>query len=144
MKKLNLFLSLIIVAFFIFSCGGGGETKKKDGGKLDPKVGFQVKGDKVTFAFSTEVYGGQLLDEIEGVTVAGEFNGWDTAAADWQATDKGDGFWVLEKTTTEAPCGAKFKFVVNQVDWMQPSTEIDAKYLADDGFGGFNLVLACE
>ena len=36
-------------------------------------------------------------------------------------------------------------FPFSQVDWMQPNADaLDAKYLADDGFGGFNLVLACE
>jgi len=27
---------------------------------------------------------------------------------------------------------------------MQPPTDIDKKYLADDGFGGFNLVVNYE
>ena len=144
MKKLNAFLSLVvIIAMLSVGCAGGGETKKK--AEVDPRVGFEVKGDKVIFSLHTSVYGGQILDEIESVTVAGEFNGWDTAAADWQASDAdGDGIFTLEKTTAEAPCGSKFKFVVNQVDWMQPPTEIDPKFLTDDGFGGFNLVLACE
>ncbi|HNZ27841.1 MAG TPA: hypothetical protein PLG34_04150 [Spirochaetota bacterium] len=145
MKKLNAFLSLaVIIAMLSVGCTSGGETKKK-ASEADPRVGFEVKGDKVIFSLHTAVYGGQILDEIESVTVAGEFNGWDTAAADWQASDDdGDGIWTLEKTLAEAPCGSKFKFVVNQVDWMQPPTEIDKKYLTDDGFGGFNLVLACE
>lgn len=145
MKKLNAFLSLaVIIAMLSVGCTSGGETKKK-ASEADPRVGFEVKGDKVIFSLHTAVYGGQILDEIESVTVAGEFNGWDTAAADWQASDDdGDGIWTLEKTLAKAPCGSKFKFVVNQVDWMQPPTEIDKKYLTDDGFGGFNLVLACE
>ncbi|MBP5449967.1 MAG: hypothetical protein J6Y01_07615 [Spirochaetales bacterium] len=43
------------------------------------------------------------------------------------------------------PCGSKFKFVVNDIDWMQPDAEkTEKKYLTDDGFGGFNLQMACE
>jgi hypothetical protein len=70
-------------------------------------------------------------------------NGWDPAAADWQATDDdGDGVWTFETTLDEAPVGSAFKFVTNEVDWQQPNADkLDEMYLKDDGFGGFNIVI---
>jgi hypothetical protein len=148
MKKIfTVVLWIIFAMLLIFAtCKGGAEGKKSSSkGKMDTRTGHYIKGDNVVFVFDTKIYSGQLLDELESVTVAGEFNGWDTGAADWQATDPdGDGLWTLEKPKSKVPNGVKFKFVANQVDWMQPPTEIDKKYLADDGFGGFNLVVNYE
>ena len=74
-----------------------------------------------------------------------QFQGWDPTAADWHATKGEGGLWTFEAPLSTCPCGSKFKFVVNDIDWMQPDAEkTDPKYLTDDGFGGFNLQMACE
>jgi len=117
MKKiLTVVLWVVFAMLLIFATCKGGAEGKKSSGKMDTRVGHYIKGDNVVFVFDTKIYSGQLLDELESVTVAGEFNGWDTGAADWQATDPdGDGLWTLEKPKSKVPNGVKFKFVANQV-----------------------------
>jgi hypothetical protein len=57
--------------------------------------------------------------------------------------DDGDKVWEFKTTLDVVPVGSKFKYVSNEVDWNQPNADVlDEKYLADDGFGGFNLVVA--
>ena len=148
MKRIISILTLVAAMFTFVACGEESTpdvTPRPDGAAVsDTLTGFKIEGEKVIFTFNVKDYAS--FEEIEEVTVSGEFNGWDPVAADWQATDDdGDGIWTFETDLATVPCGTKFKFVTNQVDWMQPNADaLDAKYLADDGFGGFNLVLACE
>ncbi len=149
MKKISLFLAALTIMAMAFSCGDGSTAEPKENGAkagaaADTKCGFKVDGDNVIFTFDEAIYSGQLLDEIESVTVAGEFQGWDPTAADWHATKGENGLWTFTAPLSTCPCGSKFKFVVNDIDWMQPDTSLDPKYLTDDGVGGFNLVMACE
>ena len=148
MKKISLIFSVLAVIAMMFSCGDGADTQKAEkgnGAKKDNLSGFEVQGDKVIFTFDESLYAGQLLDDIESVTVAGDFQGWDPTAADWHATKGEGGLWTFEAPLSTCPCGSKFKFVVNDIDWMQPDAEkTEKKYLTDDGFGGFNLQMACE
>lgn len=142
MKRIVSILSLIVAAMMIVSCGGTAQTtEKKSSGEAGTLCGYTISGNDITFTFNVKDYAS--FDEIESVTVSGEFNGWDPAAADWQATDDdGDGIWIFKTTLDQAPVGSKFKFVTNEVDWQQPAADkLDKKYLADDGFGGFNLVI---
>jgi hypothetical protein len=145
MKKLISVLAIIAVIMMVFACGGGStKTKKVD----DFKTGFQLDGDNILFTYQETDYAN--FDPVEAITVAGEFNGWDPAAPDWQATDDdGDGVWTFESTLEEVPCGTQFKFVANTVDWQQPPADAlnasgRGSSLTDDGFGGFNLVLVCD
>lgn len=144
MKRILSVLSLIAALIMAVSCEGGAETTAKDAGSATPLHGFIIEGDNITFIMNEADY--PSFEEVESVTVAGEFNGWDPAAADWQMTnDKGDGIWIFKTTLDKAPVGSKFKYVSNQIDWNQPSADkLDPKYLADDGFGGFNLVIIAE
>ncbi len=116
------------------------DTKKK-AVKEDTLLGYKIDGDNVIFTFNVKDYAS--FDEVESITVAGEFNGWDPAAPEWQATDDDkDGIWIFKASKSLVPSGTKFKFVSNQVDWNQPAADkLDKKYLADDGNGGFNLVV---
>lgn len=148
MKRIISILTLVAAMFTFVACGGEGSTAQTASAETatvsETLPGFKIEGEKVIFTFNVKDYAS--FEEIEEVTVSGEFNGWDPVAADWQATDDdGDGIWTFETDLATVPCGTKFKFVANQVDWMQPAADVlDAKYLTDDGFGGFNLVLACE
>lgn len=139
-------LTVVAAMFTFVACGEGSTAEATDAksGVSNTIQGFVIEGDKITFTFNVKDYAS--FEEIEEVTVAGDFNGWDPVAADWQATDDdGDGIWTFVSDTATVPCGTKFKFVTNQVDWMQPAADVlDKKYLADDGFGGFNLVVACD
>lgn len=148
MKKISLILSALAIMAMVFSCGDGSTAETKDNGAkagaADYRCGFKVEGENVVFTFDESIYSGQLLDDIETVTVAGAFQGWDPTAADWHATKGEGGLWTFTKPLSECPCGSPFKFVVNDIDWMQPDTSLDPKYLVDDGVGGFNLVMACE
>lgn len=150
MKRFLSLTAMTLVFLMLSSIGVSAAAKakktKKDKAAATASTlqGYTVTGNNVKFTFNVKDYAS--FDEIESVTVSGEFNGWDPAAADWQATDDDkDGIWVLETTTDKVPCGSKFKFVSNQVDWNQPAADkLDKKFLADDGFGGFNLVIVCE
>jgi hypothetical protein len=146
MKRIISILTLVAAMFTFVACGGEGSTAQTTSAATVSETlpGFKIEGEKVIFTFNVKDYAS--FEEIEEVTVSGEMNGWDPVAADWQATDDdGDGIWTFETDLATVPCGTKFKFVANQVDWMQPAADVlDAKYLTDDGFGGFNLVLACE
>nr|HPO50793.1 hypothetical protein [Spirochaetota bacterium] len=98
------------------------------------------EGDNVVFVFNPADYPAGF-DETELVTVAGEFNGWDAGAQDWQAQLKEDGMWYFTAPKEKVPSGSKFKFVINTVDWQQPdTTKVPKENLVDDGYGGFNLV----
>jgi len=144
MRKL---LSLLLVMILVTSLTWGAKEakpKKAPKGKAEASStlkGFKVSGDKIIFTFNPKDYPAGF-DEIEMVTVAGEFNSWDAGAKDWQAQlNAKDGIWYFESTTAKVPSGTKFKFVVNTVDWQQPEPEkFGLENLVDDGYGGFNLV----
>lgn len=139
MKKLFSVLAMIVMAMLIASCGGTAE-KKEDKKAAGTVIGYKISGDKVIFTYNPKDYPAGF-DETEMVTVAGEFNGWDAGAKDWQAKLADDGIWYFESTKDKVKSGMKFKFVVNTVDWQQPdTTKVPKEHLVDDGYGGFNLV----
>ncbi|OHD19188.1 MAG: hypothetical protein A2086_16745 [Spirochaetes bacterium GWD1_27_9] len=140
MKKFFAILALIAMSIMVvIGCGSGAE--KKDGGKkFGTEIGYKINGDKIIFVFNPADYPAGF-DETEMVTLAGEMNGWDAGAKDWQLVKKDDGMWYFETTKDKIPAGTKFKFVVNTVDWQQPTPEKMPKdHLTDDGYGGFNLL----
>jgi len=145
MKKLLSLLTVLTLVLTLASCGGTAETTESTDDAAStsgsPLHGYIVEGNTIKFIFDSALY--PSFDEVETVTIAGEMNGWDPAAADWQATDDdGDGVWTFESTLDEAPVGSAFKFVTNEVDWQQPNADkLDEMYLKDDGFGGFNIVI---
>ncbi|HBD96092.1 MAG: hypothetical protein A2015_16960 [Spirochaetes bacterium GWF1_31_7] len=144
MKRILSVLSLIAAVMMIASCEGGAETTATTKATALPLHGYTIAGNDITFYMNEVDY--PSFDEVESMTLAGEFNGWDPAAAEWQMTDDdGDKVWEFKTTLDKTPVGSKFKYVSNQVDWNQPAADkLDKKYLADDGFGGFNLVIVAE
>ncbi len=85
----------------------------------------------VTFSY-------QPPDGTSSVTVAGEFNGWNTGATPLTDVD-GDGLWTA--TLTLAPGKYPYKFVINDTDWV---TDESAAEFVDDGFGGQNAVVIVD
>ncbi len=153
MKNFNVVFGIIaiFVSLFIWNCDTSdtySDDEKSETETLpDQKYlcGYEIKGDSVIFYFDESIYAGQIIDSVDTVTVVGQFQGWDPTAADWHATKGEGGLWTLESNKSICFCGSKFKFVVNDIDWMLPDSErIDSKYLAADGFGTYNLVLVCE
>ena len=147
--NMKRFLSLLLIMVLVTSFGYGSKKapKPKKGAKPAAEVvstakGYKIDGNKVTFMFNPKDYP-EGFDETEMVTVAGEFNGWDAGAKDWQAVlNAKDGIWYFESTKDVVPSETKFKFVVNTVDWQQPDpAKVPKENLVDDGYGGFNLVV---
>lgn len=87
---------------------------------------------QVTFRYQPVIGG------VNSVSVAGEFNGWNTGANLLKDDDK-DGIW--EATLELAPGRTMYKFVVNGSTWM---TDESAAEFQDDGHGGKNSVLVVK
>jgi len=87
-----------------------------------------ARATEITFRYHPE-------GEASAVTVAGTFNGWDSAKAPMADPD-GDGVWEV---VLDVPAGRQaYKFVVNGNDWFTDET---AAGFEDDGFGGRNSVM---
>jgi hypothetical protein len=108
---------------------------------FDP--GYEISGRKITFTFDPAAY--NLKRAVQSVTIAGSFNNWSTNSSRWLASDNDhDGRWTLVADRGDVICGSQFKFVVDGNGWQQPKSTWPAKNLADDGHGGFNLVVLCN
>lgn len=152
MKRILSIMSLAIAAMMILSCGGGAETKSEStgeaAGESETAKGYRIEGENVVFTFNEADYA--LFEPTDFANVAGEMNGWDMASMDWALTDDdGDGIWTLsvplaelDFANTKTPGQVEFKFVQNELSWLQPNTElVDPSTLADDGFDGYNLII---
>ncbi|MEM4398106.1 MAG: hypothetical protein QW757_05805, partial [Candidatus Woesearchaeota archaeon] len=99
MKKISILsiatLALMLIVNVSLSAAAKTDGGSKKGGVTSGTlVGYKIDGNKITFTFNVKDYAS--FDEIESVTVAGEFNGWDPNAPDWQATDDDkDGIWTF-------------------------------------------------
>ena len=71
----------------------------------------------------------------KSVTVAGDFNSWDTAATPLTDAD-GDGVW--SGLVALRPGSHKYMFVVDGQKWV---TDPEADHYIDDGFGMRNAVV---
>ena len=50
--------------------------------------------------------------------------------------------WEFETLLEKTPVGSIYKFVINNVNWIQPYSEkLHNMYLSDDGFGGYNTII---
>ena len=124
MKKIIYGLVVIIMVVLVSSCaslgmsGGGAETKKEEvqTAKSDSGVLFTYKDGAAS-----------------SVSVAGEFNGWDTNAN--PMTKIGD-TWQISMALASGTY--MYKFVVNGTDWK---TDPENENQADDGLGGANSLL---
>ena len=92
--------------------------------EVDPHVtGFRFEDQEIEFVFSAEAYG-LSGGEVNHVSVAGAFNGWDPNAEHTRMLHRGDGEWTVRmpyayidgKVTDEH---IFFKFVVDG-EWMTP------------------------
>lgn len=105
--------------------------------------GYEISGRTITFTFDPVAY--NLKRAAQSVTIAGSFNNWSTTSGRWLASDDDhDGRWTLVADRGDVVCGSQFKFVVDGNSWQQPTSTWPAKHLADDGNGGFNLVVLCN
>lgn len=110
------------------------------------RQGYFVAGSLVTFVFDESVYG-LTLNPGDRVTIAGNFNGWDSSG--------GGGRWLLQRQAgagrweistqldgLRAPPGERdllFKFVINGNRWLPPPE--GAANALSDGKGNVNLRL---
>ena len=105
--------------------------------------GYAISGRTVIFSYNPSAYG--FRGPVTSVAVAGSFNSWSTQSPRWSASDEDhDGHWQLKADRSDMTCGSQFKFVVNGSFWQQPSRSWPTSHLADDGHGGFNLVVVCK
>ncbi|OGV43739.1 MAG: hypothetical protein A2X46_08585 [Lentisphaerae bacterium GWF2_57_35] len=108
------------------------------------RQGYFISGGLVTFVFDPAVYGLSLPPEAR-VTVAGNFNGWDSSGG--RGTLRDDNRDGLYEMTTQLqglrpPGGEKtllFKFVVDGNRWLSPPPQ--AINAVSDGKGNTNLKL---
>ncbi len=106
--------------------------------------GYFLAGGLITFTFDPAVYGLTLAPNSR-ITVAGNFNGWDSSGGNgrWVLRDpSGKGVYELtvQLQALRAPPGEKdliFKFVVNGRQWLVPPAK--AVNSLSDGKGNFNL-----
>jgi hypothetical protein len=117
---------LFITLLFCFICNPGLRAQSNS------IVGYIEKGDSIEFVFgqqhsitigTTELILAKRINEIRQVNVAGDFNGWDPASAEFQLS-KADG--TLFKITLPRRIIGKtgevrqFKFVLNHRYWVEP------------------------
>ena len=110
------------------------------------RTGYLLSQGVVTFLFDQAVYGLELPKDTK-VTVAGNFNGWDSSGWSKQYVLKPGampGTWegVAQLGGMRLPAGERdliFKFVVNGTEWLMPPT--DAANALPDGKGSVNLKL---
>jgi hypothetical protein len=108
---------------------------------FDP--GYVISGRTVIFSYNPSAYG--FRGQVTSVAITGSFNNWSTQSPRWSASDAAhDGHWQLKADRSDVTCGSQFKFVVNGSSWQQPNRSWPTSNLADDGHGGFNLVVVCN
>ncbi len=128
-------VALLGLAMCTISCAGGWRGDVAPGAAtaataapaLKPAAtgGTTAGAEGVTFVWKGE--GGS-------VSLAGEFNGWNTSADPLKK--QADGSWTLTKKLE--PGRYMYKFVVDGTNWKEDPT---AKESADDGYGGKNSVV---
>jgi 1,4-alpha-glucan branching enzyme len=133
MKRL-LPIALLGLAMSMTGCAGGWRGGVAPGAgtataspvvAATPAGGTAAGAEGVTFVWKGE--GGS-------VSLAGEFNGWNTSADPMKK--QADGSWTL--TRKLEPGRYMYKFVVDGTNWKEDPT---AKESADDGYGGKNSVV---
>ncbi len=109
--------------------------------EFDP--GYSIAGRNVIFTYDPSAYG--FTGTVSSVAVAGSFNSWSAESPKWRAAKEStSGRWILTAYRGDVTCGSQFKFVVNGRNWQSPSDKWPKDHLADDGHGGFNLIVHCK
>jgi hypothetical protein len=124
--------------------------------KSQPRVtefGYLTKGDSIEFIFGqqkTMIVGRVVVNlkdrfkEIRDVNVAGDFNGWNPKDAKYVAVvgnDKLFRLMVAKKQIGKKGETRQFKFVINQVHWIEPPAEAVNRYKGSDGNTNLTLKL---
>lgn len=75
-------------------------------------------------------------DDAQKVSVAGDFNGWDTGATPFSR--EADGIW---RAQVDAPPAGRYRYklIVNDAHWLEDPHN---GFKESDGFGGFNSILS--
>ena len=122
------------------------QSKKSD-------IGYHDRGDSIEFIFVAQnkmIVSGTLVNlrdrfnEIKSVNVAGDFNNWNPKDAKYVAVMGMDQMFRL--VVAKIQIGKKgetrqFKFVVNQVYWVEPPADAANRYTGKDGFTNLTLKL---
>lgn len=117
------------------------------------EFGYLDKGDSIEFIFGqqkTMIVGGVVVNlkdrfsEIKEVNVAGDFNNWNPKDAKYVAVKCNDKLFRL--MVSKKQIGKKgeirqFKFVINQVYWVEPPAEVSNRHTGNDGYTNLTLKL---
>ena len=112
--------ALILILFWLFAVSGSWSQSFTSDQKLQ---GYASFGEKVTFIFDQETY--QV--KPQRVVVTGEFRNWDQNMDDvqWQLVRTGEQ-WLLTLDNTDFTVinpNSKFKFRINQGEWLDPPAD---------------------
>ncbi|HBD93291.1 MAG: hypothetical protein A2015_15355 [Spirochaetes bacterium GWF1_31_7] len=148
MKKTVIYFFAIFTVFIFFGCqvpitaedSHSSSTKKDVTTENTLYNGYFITGEQIKFVFDNKIYN---ESDIKSVQISGTFNGWDPAHTDWQMTyNSVEDLWEFETLLEKTPVGSIYKFVINNVNWIQPYSEkLHNMYLSDDGFGGYNTII---
>jgi hypothetical protein len=115
--------------------------------------GYLDKGDSIEFIFGQQkimIVSGTVVNlqerfnEIKSVNVAGDFNNWNPKDAKYVAvmgTDKLFRLVVAKKNIGKKGETRQFKFVLNQVHWVEPPAEAANRYTGKDGYTNLTVKL---
>jgi stalled ribosome alternative rescue factor ArfA len=139
-------ISVLVIGLMIFSYTGRSQLAVSD-------FGYLSRGDSIEFIFGQEktiVIGRQIIvlkdrfSEIKSVNVAGDFNNWNPKDANFVAVMGSDKIFrlrVARKNIGKNGETRQFKYVINQVYWVEPPKEAPNKFTGKDGFTNLTLKL---
>lgn len=117
------------------------------------EFGYLDKGDSIEFIFAPKnkmIVSGTVVNlkdrfnEIKSVNVAGDFNNWNPKDMNYVAvmgTDKWFRLTVAKKQIGKKGETRQFKYVVNQVYWIEPPAEAANRFTGKDGYTNLTLKL---
>jgi len=139
-------LPVLMICLLILANPVRSQSHTKDFGYLD-------KGDSIEFIFVPQnkmiVHGTVVnlkdrFNEINSVNVAGDFNKWnpkDTNFVMVMGTDKLFRLMVAKKNIGKRGEIRQFKFVLNQVHWVEPPADAVNRFTGKDGYTNLTLKL---
>ena len=117
------------------------------------EFGYLDKGDSIEFIFGqqkTMTVGGVVVNlkdrfsDIRVVNIAGDFNGWNPKDEKYVAVMGNDKLFrlkVAKKQIGKSGETRQFKFVLNQVYWIEPPAKAGNRYKGSDGNTNLTLKL---
>jgi hypothetical protein len=143
-SKSRFRLSILLTGMMIISISVVGQSKTAE-------FGYVSKGDSIEFIFGqqkTILIGREVINlkerfnEIKSVNVAGDFNNWNPKDAKYVAVmgnDKNFRLTVAKMLIGKKGETRQFKFVINQVYWVEPPKEATNRYAGKDGYTNLTL-----